>query len=76
MEKKNYRKDLLFFIIKVVLFYLLSFLIISFWLRRFDNYYATSKFFEPIYRYIQYSIKQGDQAIEMDKLLWDFNLKS
>lgn len=76
MEKKNYRKDLLFFIIKVVLFYLLSFLIISFWLRRFDNYYATSKFFEPIDRYIQYSMKQGDQAIEMDKLLWDFNLKS
>ena len=67
MEKKDYWKDLLFFIIKVVLFYLLSFLIISFWLRRFDNYSTTSKFFEPVNRYIQHSMEQENQKIEIDK---------
>ena len=76
MEKKNYWKDLLFFILKVIVFYLLSFMILSFWLRRFDNYYTTSKFFEPINKYIQYNMKQRNQTIETDKLLWDFTLKS
>ena len=66
MEKKNYWKDLLFFIIKVIVFYLLSFLIISFLLRRFNTYYTTSKFFEPINKYIQHSIDQENQKIELD----------
>ena len=54
---------------------MLSFLIISFGLRRFDNYYTTSKFFEPINKYIQYRIEQQNQTIELHNQGEEFSNK-
>lgn len=64
MEKKP-RKELLFFTIKIVVFYITSFLIISFWYRFFENYNLESNFFAPINKNIQNKLKENDIKIQL-----------